>query len=70
MRLALLLAAALMSLCAQAEEAPLLGIHADEPAPTIARLLVERLPQKLRPRLQSFQDANTICQFQHSVVLS
>ena len=51
-----------LSLCAgaHARAAITLGIHVDEPAPTIAQLLVDRLPQELKPQLRSFTDASEL----------
>ncbi len=53
-RWSLLLALAFV---ADAGAALRLGIHADEPAPTIANLLARRLPDSLRVEVTVFQDA-------------
>lgn len=60
MRAACCLLILFVSFSARAQTSVSLGITADEPAPTIGSLLVERLPRELQPELHAFPDVTAM----------
>ena len=60
MRRVALLVVTCLGVCINAGAAITLGVHVDEPAPAIAQLLVDRLPDELKPQLRSFDDVSAL----------
>ena len=54
------LAVLFLAVCTPVQASLVLGINAEEPAPSIAQVLMARLPAELRPEIRSFVDANSL----------